>query len=535
MTSRVADEEILAPVLVIGSGVAGMVAALAAAPARVVLATRSESLPGGSSLHAQGGVAVALAPGDGPELHARDTIAAAAGLAEAEAVRVLVEEGPRRFHWLMQLGARFDRDSAGRLAAGREGAHSRSRVLHANGDATGAEMVRALASRVESAPHVQLLTGCLATGLLKGDSGNVAGAAFVTRSGRRVVVRARSVVLATGGSGRLFLRTTNPPGALGMGLWLAWRAGAELADLEMVQFHPTALDAGDDPLPLLTEALRGEGAYLLDEAGARFMLADHPRGELAPRDIVARAIWRRLAEGGWVWLDARHLGEELARRFPTVTALAEERGLDPRVDRLPVTPAAHYHMGGVVTDLEGRTSVEGLSACGEVSCSGVHGANRLASNSLLEALVFGWRTGSAAAESPARRMSATLPPAWPDRSPWLEDAQAELVGVVEAARRAMWSRAGVVRRREGLEDTLRELEDLRRRLPAGPSEPRALLETALLVAGSALHRRHSLGAHFREDHPGHPVGAPRHLLVTGERRYWRQALYRERAREGAVS
>ncbi len=519
MGTRDAHETFLAPVVVVGSGVAGMVAALAAAPTPVVLVTRTAGLPGGSSRLAQGGVAVAFASGDSPEAHARDTVAAAAGLADPAAVRVLTGEGPEALRWLLGLGARFDRNADGSLARGREGAHGTARVIHASGDATGAEMVRALARAVVAAEHVHVLPGLLVTGLVAGDGG-VEGVAAVDREGRRVLLRSRAVVLATGGVGRLFARTTNPPEAGAGGLWLAARAGAVLADLEMVQFHPTALAAGADPLPLLTEALRGEGAVLLDGEGERFMVGEHPRAELAPRDVVARAIWRRLHAGDRVVLDATVLGGALAERFPTVLELALRCGLDPRREPLPVTPAAHYHMGGVVTDLEGRTAVPGLWAAGEVACTGVHGANRLASNSLLEALVFGRRTGESAAAASGGRVPAAGAVDWPRGNPWLEAAGPEARAVVAGARELLWEGAGVVRDRAGLERCVAGLGEILEGLSHGPWEARARVEVSLLLARAALARDHSLGAHFRQDRPGRPVGAPHHLLLEGERFRW---------------
>ncbi len=416
---------VAADVVVVGAGAAGLTAALGCAPRRVVVLTKtrlSATGGGGASVWAQGGVASAVGDDDDPALHAADTLAAGAGLNDPRIVRLLTGEGPRRIRGLLALGARFDRDGAGRLALGREAAHSRRRIVHAQGDATGAEVVRTLVEAVLREPAVHVADQTFALDLALTSGGAVAGVLALDRRGRRVLYLAPAVVLATGGLGQLFLYPTNPLEATADGLAMAARAGARLVDLEFVQFHPTALAAGvagigtagkaaaappaggglaapasrpssaAAPLPLLTEALRGEGAVLVDDLGVRFMAEVHPDRELAPRDVVARAIWRRLREGRQVFLDARRaVGERFPERFPTVFSLCRRHGLDPRVEPLPVVPAAHYHMGGVAVDASGRTSLPGLWACGEVAATGAHGANRLASNSLLEALVFGAR------------------------------------------------------------------------------------------------------------------------------------------------
>jgi L-aspartate oxidase len=419
------DEISRSDVLVLGAGAAGLSAALGCAPLAVTVLTKARLGPqggGGASAWAQGGVASALGDDDTPALHAADTLAAGAGLNDPAIVELLAGEGPRQMRALLALGARFDRDASGRLALGREAAHSRRRILHAHGDSTGAEIVRALLAAVRRAPAIQLVDETFALDLalagappvrtplagapLAGAPLRVVGVLALHPAegpggrpgGRRVLHLARAVVLATGGLGQLFLHTTNPREATGDGLAMAARVGARLVDLEFVQFHPTALAgaaAGGEPLPLLTEALRGEGAVLIDDRGTRFMSEEHPDRELAPRDVVARAVWRRLAAGRQVFLDARAaVGERFPERFPTVYALCRQRGLDPRREPLPVAPAAHYHMGGVAVDANGRTSLPGLWACGEVAATGAHGANRLASNSLLEALVFGARVAA---------------------------------------------------------------------------------------------------------------------------------------------
>jgi len=485
-------------VVVVGSGVAGLSAALALAPRRVLLVTKTELANGGSSAWAQGGVAAAVAADDSPGAHAEDTLAAAAGLADAGAVAALTSEGPARVRELIALGARFDRDAAGNLLLGREGAHGRRRILHANGDATGAEMVRALTAAVRRAPHVTVEERAFAEDLVLADDGGVIGV-VTRRDGRTVFHRAAAVVLATGGYGQLYARTTNPPEVTGDGVAMAARAGAELADLELVQFHPTALDVEADPVPLVTEALRGEGALLVDDRGERFMLAVHPRAELAPRDVVARAIFRRQQDGRRVLLDATAtVGERFPERFPTVYACCRRHGLDPRRQAIPVTPAAHYAMGGVAVDAHGRASLAGLWACGETASSGVHGANRLASNSLLEALVFGARV---AADVGGRTFPAG--PAALRGTVWREtgggrrtrgDARARL-------RELMWRRVGLVRDAAGLATSLDELAGLARDVSTRPSETGNLLLLGRLVTAAALARRESRGAHYRSDYP----------------------------------
>ena len=489
--------------VVVGSGVAGLSAALALAPLKVVLVTKTELARGGSSNWAQGGVAAALAEDDSPREHAEDTLAAAVGLADPEAVAVLTSEGPLRIRELIGIGARFDRDADGNLRLGREGAHGRRRILHAGGDATGAEMVRALNEAVLRAKHIEVRERTFAEDLVLGDDGRIAG--IVARTGAaRVFFHATAVVLATGGYGQLFERTTNPPAVTGDGVAMAARAGAELADLEFVQFHPTALLAGADPLPLVTEALRGEGAVLVNDRGERFMTRIHPRAELAPRDVVARAIFGEQQQGQRLRLDATQaLGERFPRRFPTVWEHCQNHGLDPRREPIPVTPAAHYAMGGIAVDDYGRASIDGLWACGETSSSGVHGANRLASNSLLEALVFGDRVaedirGRRRATGP-RRLDGTVwrEPGWRETGTSAEEA----AGRRARLRKLMWDRVGLVREGKALESALGELEKLAAGLPAAPSETSNLLTMARLVAAAALARRESRGAHYRLDFP----------------------------------
>ncbi len=476
-----------APLLVVGSGVAGLTVALTA-PAATVL-TPGRLGGDGSSAWAQGGIAAAVGPGDGPGCHADDTRAVAAGLGGGPAVDLLTAGGPGAIRSLVARGARFDRTAAGDLALGREAGHSRRRIVHADGDATGAEVMRALRAAAHERASVTVVEGATALDLAVA-GGRVVGVLAAHASGERVLHLAPAVVLATGGIGRLYAATTNPAGVDGSGLAMAARVGARLADLEFVQFHPTALAAGADPMPLLTEALRGEGAVLVDDEGARFLPALHPAAELAPRDVVARAVWAKLEEGRKVYLDATGIGGDFPTRFPTAYAAAAEAGLDPRVDPLPVAPAAHYFMGGIDAGPDGRTSVPGLWAVGEAAATGAHGANRLASNSLLEGLVFGERVAAeAAAAGPLPALRAV---ALPDRSFGDYDA-------VPQVRALMQKYVGVVRTGAGLAAARAHLARLARRPLDRPS--RDAVEVAALLATAASERTESRGAHQRADHP----------------------------------
>lgn len=492
-----------ADVIVVGSGVAGLSAALAAAPALVVLLTKT-AFGGGNSTWAQGGMAVALAEGDSPVLHAHDTVAVGVGLNDPEAVRVLTTAGPDRARALLALGARFDRAADGSLALGREAAHSTRRIVHA-ADATGAELVRTLCDAVRRTSAISVVEHAIVLDVVLDDHGAVAGVVALL-DGRLVEWRAPSVILATGGTGRLYEATTNPPEATADGLALAARAGAILRDLEFVQFHPTALAAPDaDPLPLVTEALRGEGATLVDETGRRFVFDAHTDGELAPRDVVARAIARHRLAGHAVLLDARAaVGDRFPERFPTVFASCRAHGLDPRVAAIPVSPAAHYHMGGVATDLDGRSSVPGLWAAGEVAATGVHGANRLASNSLLEGLVFGARAGASAAAM--GHSTARGRPRSTRREIGREDA-----AIARRLRRTMWQHVGLERTGDGLTAAVEAIDALDR--PGLGPETANLVLAARLVARAALARTESRGAHTRLDHPTTDPAWARHLDV----------------------
>lgn len=500
-------------IIVVGSGLAGLVCALALAPRAVTLLTKTTAIAGGSSWWAQGGIAAAIGPDDSPLAHATDTIAAGAGLSDPTSVRMLTEESAQGLQWLREQGVTFDLLANGALSLGREAAHQAARIVHAGGDATGRALIRTIVDRVMETPSIRIQTGTFADELVF-DGPRVAG--LVAHSARLGWQRhlASHVVLATGGIGSLWLHTTNPCEASGDGLAIAARAGAALADLEFMQFHPTALNSGNDQtsLPLLTEALRGAGAVLINDAGVRFMLDEHEDAELAPRDVVARAIYRRVRNGERVFLDLRPVfAAGRSDAFPQALAIARQYGFDPATEPLPVTPAAHYHMGGVATDHDGRTSIAGLWACGEVATTGVHGANRLASNSLLEALTYARRVAlRIAAETPTSSASRA-PPANSERetSPG-EGGAALLHSILHAVRTVMSEQVGILRSGPGLQAGLETLQDLQRRFDADArrrhpvqlwGETRNSLLVARLVTLAALRREESRGAHFRHDFP----------------------------------
>ncbi len=493
------------PALVVGAGVAGLSSALGLRRATVL--TLAPLGAAGSTAWAKGGIAAAIGPHDRPRHHAADTVAVGGGLVDEELAAALAAGGPGAIRRLVDLGARFDLAPDGELALGREAGHSRRRIVHAGGDATGAELSRALAAAVRSAPGVDVLEGAVAVDLAR-DGDRVTGVVAFHAGGEAVLHRAPAVVLATGGAGGVYARTTNPPDVAGDGLVLAARAGARLADLEFVQFHPTALAADLDPMPLLSEALRGEGAVLVDDEGRRFMADLHPSAELAPRDVVARAIWAVLESGRKAYLDGTGaIGEQFAGRFPAAAEAAAAAGFDPGVDRLPVSPAAHYFMGGIAVDADGRSSLPGLWAVGEVAANGLHGANRLASNSLLEGVVFGRHVArSVRAASAAPPGSAAVPAELPE--PGVGDAD-----IIDAVRELMWERVGVVRTRSGLISMLR---DLRRLPPASGLRERNLRIVAASIAGAAMARRESRGAHFRADHPAPDPALGRRSFVDPE-------------------
>jgi len=476
--------------------VAGLHTAWRSSQQGPVVVVTKRSLFDSATAYAQGGIAAALGAGDSPELHRRDTLAAGAALCDAAAVKVLVEEGPARVRELSAAGADFDLAPNGTFKLGREAAHSRKRIVHAHGDQTGAEVARTLVTRVRESPDVQVMETTRVLDLIVHEDECIGVRASV--SGQPVEILADATVLATGGCGQVYRYTTNPQVATGDGYAIAHRAGVRLADMEFVQFHPTALDTPENPLALISEAVRGEGAVLLNEDGVRFMPERHRLAELSPRDVVAREIFREQRGGRRAYLDARRLGASFEQRFPGIFALCRARGIDPRSDLIPVTPAAHYMMGGVVTDLAGRASIPRLYACGEVSRTSVQGANRLASNSLLEGLVFAVRVARDLAT--AAPLPLGLPPSGSWRIPPLTDRGAAQVAA-DAIRHVMWDCAGIVRTAKGLRSCLEQLMTIAQRLPDGATEETNMVDTALLITEAALLRKESRGGHFRGDFP----------------------------------
>jgi L-aspartate oxidase len=507
-------------VVIVGAGVAGLVTALELAPRPVVVLSKGRLGAEGSTLWAQGGLAAAIGAGDSPALHAADTLQAGDGVCDPAIVDKFTRAAPAAISKLARLGVRFDRAEGGGFALSLEAAHGQARIVHAGGDGAGRELMRALIAAARATPGIEILEGFEARRLIVDDNA-VSGVLAVGPAGPALFA-ARRIVIATGGIGGLFEESTNPLTSFGQGVALAARAGAALADMEFVQFHPTALDVAQRPMPLVSEAVRGAGATLIDETGERFM-AGTPGAELAPRDVVARAIWRRRAQGHRVFLDARlRVGAEFAERFPIISAACRAAGVDPAREPIPVRPAQHYHMGGVAVDGEGRSSVEGLWVCGEAACTGLHGANRLASNSLTEAAVFGAFVAQSIegeAARPARGAVAAVDDRGPIAAlvergrglrPRLQgDQRSPLPPDPAAVRSILSSAAGVMRDGETLRAAVGPLAQLAR--SAGPAADPAAV--ALAIAVSALRREASLGAHCRLDFPGRPA-EPRRSAIT---------------------
>jgi L-aspartate oxidase len=481
--------------VIVGGGLAGLFCALKLAPRPVTVICAAPLGRGASTAWAQGGIAAAVAEGDSAEAHAADTVAAGAGLVEETIALGIAREAGARIHDLLRYGVPFDRDLEGRLAVGREAAHSARRIVHVRGDMAGQAIISALAEAVRATPSIRLIEGYAAEALLTED--NAVTGLQLRKAGdataKPVTIASRAVVLATGGIGHLYAVTTNPAEASGLGLAIAARAGAIVADPEFVQFHPTAIMAGRDPAPLATEALRGEGATLINDKGERFMLARHPLAELAPRDIVARGVFAEIAAGRGAFLDARDaLGARFAEKFPTVYASCMAAGIDPARQPIPVAPAAHYHMGGIAVDPHGRSSLRGLWACGEVSSTGAHGANRLASNSLLEAVVYAARI--------AEDIDGGTIAAPPGLTKPIELRNSAFSAPSEARLRAMMtSHVGVIRDGERLAEAVRTFASIEQ--DEGNIALRNMATTALLVAASAWARLESRGAQYRIDFP----------------------------------
>jgi L-aspartate oxidase len=497
--------------LILGAGIAGLFTAIKLAPMPCLVLAGTRIGLSGSSAWAQGGIAAALGEDDSWQSHAADTVAAGVGLCDPRIVEMVAREAPDRIQDLVALGAPFDRRGDGRLALGKEAAHALPRIVHVKGDRAGAEISAVLAARAAATPSITLLEGFHAVELAQ-ENGRITG--LFARHGfgseaRLVLFRARAVVLATGGLGALYAVTTNPPEARGEGLGMAARAGAVIADPEFIQFHPTALDVGRDPAPLATEALRGEGAVLVNDKGERFMAALHPDGELGPRDVVARGLQRQIAAGRKTFLDCRvAIGAKFASHFPTVYQACIAAGIDPAHQPIPVAPAAHYHMGGIATDAAGRSSQPGLWAVGECASTGLHGANRLASNSLLEGLVFGARVAADVQGCLNSGAARGTPPA---------PMRCDVPAPPRALRAVMARDVGMARDGAGL---ARALETIDRIENAGAGEPALLNMTAAarMVTAAALMRTESRGSHWRADHPATDAVAARSFLTLEQAR-----------------
>lgn len=511
--------------IVVGAGVAGLRAAIELNRHGSVLCLTKRETTESNTQYAQGGIAVALGKDDSPEIHLRDTLSAGAGLVDESAARVLVQEGPERVRELLEWGVRFDRNEQGQLEFTREGAHSRNRVLHADGDSTGREIGRTLLAHAQTLSNIHFCEFGFARDLVL-QNGRVVGVEILHEDGSSKVVTARAVLLATGGAGMIFANTTNPEVATADGAAMAARAGAELSDMEFQQFHPTALYLESVPRFLLSEALRGEGAYLRNSEGKRFMSAYHKLAELAPRDVVARAIHSELeiskASDPKVYLDVTHLdGEKLKLRFPRIYQTCLKYGLDITKQPIPIRPAAHYAMGGIRTNLDGRASLPGLYAAGEAACTGVHGANRLASNSLLEGLVFGMRAARTMTNEPLPT-AAVCEAACETKThnACQGGASGDDMALRREAQQLMESNVSIVRSVDGLTATVTRLREILKAMPSPATPQRAeshnIVENGLTIALSALARTESRGGHYRQDYPATDDARFRkHSVISG--------------------
>ena len=509
MPNQIHDLTHAGDVVIVGGGLAGLFCALKLAPRPVTVISAAPLGEGASTAWAQGGIAAAVAEGDSAEAHAADTVAAGAGLVDETIALGLAREAGARIRDLLHYGVPFDRDLEGKLAVSREAAHSARRIVHVRGDMAGKAIIAALIEAVRATPSIQVIEGYVAEALLT--EGDAVTGLQLRKAGdvtaKPLTIASRAIVLATGGIGHLYAVTTNPPEASGLGLAIAARAGAVIADPEFVQFHPTAIMVGRDPAPLATEALRGEGAMLINASGERFMLARHRLAELAPRDIVARGVFAEIAAGRGAFLDATAaLGQHFAEKFPTVYASCMSAGIDPAKQPIPVAPAAHYHMGGIAVDAHGRTSLKGLWAGGEVSSTGAHGANRLASNSLLEAVVYAARIADdidgSSIGTPARLPDAAIIP----RNCAMPPLTAANL------RKMMTSHVGVIRDGEQLAEAVRAFAAIER--DTGNIALRNMATTALLVSAAAWARRESRGAQYRSDDPAEKPALAHRTMTT---------------------